>query len=73
MILNYTLQFTELINYKLLKLLKLNYKIIKLLNYKNGIWMKKVAKLENYHSCNTFGTITPSVIELYLNILLTIL
>ena len=44
MVLNYTLQFTKLLNYKLLKLL----------NYKNDIWIKKVAKLENYHTMQRF-------------------
>ena len=57
MILSYTLQFTELLNYKSLKLLKLNnncYEITKLLNSKNDIWIKKVAKLEIYHTIPHF-------------------
>ena len=44
MILNYTLQITEPLNFKLLKLLKLNYKsyqIIKLINYYKVIEEKK--------------------------------
>ena len=57
MILSYTLQFTELLNYKSLKLLKLNnncYEITKLLNSKNDIWIKKVAKLGIYHTIQHF-------------------